>query len=87
MGLLRAFELAGLLLEFDFRERFGQFQIDIIQTHFPLLDPDSHLSATSELTELGELRGPVTAQPGCGLSSYPFVLLQLPVDFFAHDTS
>jgi hypothetical protein len=44
-------------------------------------------TATSELGELGELRGPVTAQPSCGLSSYLFVLLQLPVDFFAHDTS
>ena len=44
-------------------------------------------AATSELGELGELSGPVTAQPSCGLSSYLFVLLQLPVDFFAHDTS
>ena len=44
-------------------------------------------TATSELGELGELSGPVTAQPSCGLSSYLFVLLQLPVDFFAHDTS
>jgi len=38
-----AFELPGLLVGIDFRQWIGNFEVNVVQTHFPLLDPVSHL--------------------------------------------
>ena len=43
-GALRsAFDLQGLLVGIDFRQWLGHFEVNIVQTHFPLLDPDAEL--------------------------------------------
>jgi hypothetical protein len=38
-----AFDLAGLIIGIDFRQRLRQFEVNVVQTHLPLLDPASHL--------------------------------------------
>jgi hypothetical protein len=38
-------ELACVLLRIDFLQRFGQIELEVVQAHFPLLDPAPYLDA------------------------------------------
>ena len=49
-----AFDLQGLLVGIDFRQWLGNFEVNVVQTHFPLLDPASHLdTVVASLPSLG----------------------------------
>jgi hypothetical protein len=48
------FDLQGVLLGIYFPQWLGHLKVNVVQTHFPLLDPDSHLDTlVASLPSLG----------------------------------